>query len=388
MKNKQLRQHTSAKSAFKAIGPILRTVLQIEFSTRCNAMYGPVEFFGRLFEMCKNREYAETAHSSATGAEKKTPTSQWILGKMKTVRRDYMLKRCQKVTDRTVRQMRRRGMFRKPVDVAIDKHLVCRYDRFDRIVNTIKSKYKRGTCNFNCLATVNCIVEDSRAFLGAKLFLRGQSNSQTISELIEGCRRKGIAIRSLKMDREFFAVDIMNMLDETGIAFTIPAIKTQGIKKAINEFKQGVRDVVSRHSITSADGNTADFTLIILDRGDGKFFTFATNASIGEVLAYNSGAMKRAEGFAEEYRSRWGVETAYKDYESARPRTTSRNESVRILLLFMPIFMYNAWCLAKHLAQASCHAARVTLFKGLLNWGLLKLFCRFILDPCQTAFPT
>ena len=382
MKNKQLRQHTSAKSAFKAIGPILCTVLQIEFSTRCNAMYGPVEFFGRLFEMCKNREYAETAHSSATGAEKKTPTSQWILGKMKTVRRDYMLKRCQKVTDRTVRQMRRRGMFRKPVDVAIDKHLVCRYDRFDRIVNTIKSKYKRGTCNFNCLATVNCIVEDSRAFLGAKLFLRGQSNSQTISELIEGCRRKGIAIRSLKMDREFFAVDIMNMLDEAGIAFTIPAIKTQGIKKAINEFKQGVRDVVSRHSITSADGNTADFTLIILDRGDGKFFTFATNASIGEVLAYNSGAMKGAEGFAEEYRSRWGVETAYKDYESARPRTTSRNESVRILLLFMPIFMYNAWCLAKHLAQASCHAARVTLK------GLLKLFCRFILDPCQTAFPT
>ena len=55
-------------------------------------MYGPVEFFGRLFEMCKNREYAETAHSSATGAEKKTPTSQWILGKMKTVRRDYTVK--------------------------------------------------------------------------------------------------------------------------------------------------------------------------------------------------------------------------------------------------------------------------------------------------------
>ena len=305
MKNKQLRQHTSAKSAFKAIGPILCTVLQIEFSTRCNAMYGPVEFFGRLFEMCKNREYAETAHSSATGAEKKTPTSQWILGKMKTVRRDYMLKRCQKVTDRTVRQMRRRGMFRKPVDVAIDKHLVCRYDRFDRIVNTIKSKYKRGMCNFNCLATVNCIVEGSRAFLGAKLFLRGQSNSQTISELIEGCRRKGIAIRSLKMDREFFAVDIMNMLDAAGITFTVPAIKTLGVKNAINEFKQGVRDVVSRHSITSADGSTAVFTLIILDKGDGKFHAFATNAPIGEVLAYNSGAMKGAEGFAEEYRSRW-----------------------------------------------------------------------------------
>ena len=35
-------------------------------------------------------------------------------------------------------------MFRTPIDVAIDKHLVCRYDKFERTVNTIKSKYKRN----------------------------------------------------------------------------------------------------------------------------------------------------------------------------------------------------------------------------------------------------
>ena len=97
-------------------------------------------------------------------------------------------------------------MFRTPIDVAIDKHLVCRYDKFEKIVNTIKSKYKRGTCNFNCLATVNCIVDGSQAFLGSKLFLRDHSNSQTILELVKGCKRKGIKIRSLKIDREFFTV--------------------------------------------------------------------------------------------------------------------------------------------------------------------------------------
>ena len=225
-------------------------------------------------------------------------------------------------------------------------------------------------------------MDGSRAFLGSKLFLRGHSNSQTILELVEGCKRKGIKIRSLKIDREFFTVQIMNMLDAQNIAFTVPAIKTPGVKEAINEFKEGRRDAVSRHSIRSADGSTANFTLIILDKGEWKFFTFATNAPVAEVLAYNSGAMKGAEGFAEQYRSRWGVETAYKDYESARPRTTSRNESVRILLLFVPMFMYNAWCLAKYLAQASSHTACMTLK------GLLKLFLKFIRDPDQTAFPT
>ena len=261
--------------------------------------------FGRLFEMCKNREYAETVHSSATGDEERVPTAQRILGRIRTVRRDYMLTRCYNVMDRIVRQMRRHGMFRTTIDVAIDKHLVCRYDKFERTVNTIKSKYKRGACNFNYLATVNCIVDGSRAFLGSKLFLRGHSNSQTILELVEGCKRKGIKIRSLKIDLEFFTVQIINMLDTQNIAFTVPAIKTLGVKEAINEFKEGRRDTVSRHSIRSADGSTANFALIIFDKGEGKFFTFATNTPVAEVLAYNSGAMKGAEGFAEQYRSRW-----------------------------------------------------------------------------------
>ena len=51
--------------------------------------------------MCKNREYAETVHSSAAGDEEMVLTAQWILGRIRTVRRDYMLKRCYNVMDRT-----------------------------------------------------------------------------------------------------------------------------------------------------------------------------------------------------------------------------------------------------------------------------------------------
>ena len=239
MKNKQTYQHTSAKSTFKVIGPILCTVVQIEFSTRCNAMYGPAKFFGRLFEMCKNTEYAETVHSSAIRDEEGMPTAQRMLGRIKIVRRDCMSRRCCNVTDRTVHRMRRHGMFRSPIDVAIDKHLVCRYDKFERIVTTIKSKYKRGTCNFNCLTTVNCMVDDSRALLNAKLFPRDHSNSQTILELVEGCKRNGIRIRSLKIDRKFFTVEIINMLEAQNIVFIVPAIKTTGVKEATSEFKEG-----------------------------------------------------------------------------------------------------------------------------------------------------
>ncbi len=320
MKNKQSLQIQSAESAFKIIGPILFSLLQIKFSDRYNALYGPVNFFERVFGMCRHTEYAETACSSDPDGGTGIPTGRWLLGRIRHIRYDHMLKRCQAVTDRTVRRMRRHGMFREPVDIAIDKHLVCRYDRFRRIVNTIKSKPKKGTYNFNCLATANCIVAGSRAFLAARLVRRGDVDVEVVSGLIADCRKRGIRIKSLKIDREFFSVDIMDMLEREGIQFMVPAIKTKGVKKAVEEFKDGRRKAASRHSIDSGR-DAAEFTLIIQKRKNGHF-TLATNATVPQVLGFESGgggSLTGAHGFAEQYRLRWGVETAYSNYESLRP---------------------------------------------------------------------
>ena len=73
-------------------------------------------------------------------------------------------------------------MLRVPVDVAIDKHAIPRYDKTYNMLNIITSKFKSGTYHFNCLATINCTVESSRAFLGATLVRRMDSPFQTRSQ--------------------------------------------------------------------------------------------------------------------------------------------------------------------------------------------------------------
>ena len=83
--------------------------------------------------------------------------------------------RCLKMADRTVMRMKRHGMLRVPVDVAIDKHTIPRYDKTYNMLNIITSKFKSGTYHFNCLATINCTVEGSRAFLGATIVRRMDS---------------------------------------------------------------------------------------------------------------------------------------------------------------------------------------------------------------------
>ena len=88
--------------------------------------------------------------------------------------------------------------------MAIDKHAIPRYDKIYNMLNIITSKFKNGTYHFNCLATINCTVEGSRAFLGATLVRREDSLPDTVSKLIDGCTKKGIRIGVLTVGREFF----------------------------------------------------------------------------------------------------------------------------------------------------------------------------------------
>lgn len=76
---------------------------------------------------------------------------------------------------------------------------------------------------------------------------------------------------------------------------------------------------------------------------DGKlaYHLFATNIP-EHVVAGDP------DRFVKLYRRRWEVETGYRCYEEIRPRTPSRDESVR-MLLFFPFLLYNAWVIARWL---------------------------------------
>ena len=92
------------------------------------------------------------------------------------------------MADRTVMRMKRHGMLRVPVDVAIDKHAIPRYGQD---VQHAQHHYLKVQERNICLATINCTVESSRAFLGATLVRRMDSLSDTVSKLIDGCTKKG-----------------------------------------------------------------------------------------------------------------------------------------------------------------------------------------------------
>ena len=178
------------------------------------------------------------------------------------------------------------------------------------------------------------------------------------------------------LDREFFSTGVIGTLRSKNVQFFMPATQTQGIKKATSEFEAGKRDAVLQHVLTSsvAGKEPEEFTLIILEREDRKgrkvIHAFATSIPVDVVWGFKCDQMTGAEAFVEQYRARWSIETGYRCVESMRPRTTSREESVRVLLLFAPILLFNAWILALHLLQRANHGKAQTkmTFKEVLGF--------------------
>ena len=340
MQNNHKPQHIYTEKVFKIISSLFLSNLKLQFSGRHNSLYGYDNFLARLFDMCRYCQYAQTAYNSrfikdAKSLRKRIPCGKWMLGVIKQVRYDYMLTRCLRMADRTIMMMKRHGMLRMPVDVAIDKHTIPRYDKIYNMLNIITSKSKNGTYHFNCLAAINCTVEGSRALLGAALVRREDTLPDTVSKLIDGCIKKGIRIGMLTVDREFFSTSVIGALKSKNIQFLMPATQTKGVKKAIDEFKAGKRDAVSQHALTSggADKRQEEFTLIILERDDRKgrkvIHAFATSVSVDVVCGFKRDQMTGAEAFVEQYRARRSIEAGYRCIESMRPRTISRKVRAR-----------------------------------------------------------
>ena len=257
---------------------------------------------------------------------------------------------------------RRHGMLRRPIDAAIDMHDIPLYAK-DLMKYAVYSKYERGTKRFVRLATIHCVVAGQRLPLGMAVVRRGDEAADIVERLLRGCRRRGIRVRSLAMDRGFYSVDVMLGVGKTGVSIVMPAVKISRIKECIREYDAGGRGAVSEHTMTSASSRTASYKLVIVRRRnrtkgatkEAKRLSKLHEKEARVTDGYHVFATTMPDSWidddpdkvAEFYRIRWGIENSYKSYEQMRPRTTSRSHSVRLLLTILLFIFYNIWTLAR-----------------------------------------
>ena len=133
------------------------------------------------------------------------------------------------------------------------------------------------------------------------------------------------------------------------------------------------RSAVSKYTMTSREGYTATFTLVILEKTPEPDEVKETDRYI--VFAVNARARSKQDLISkipDEYKKRWGIETRYACMEKIRPRTSSRNDSIKMLLMHLPLVIYNAWIMENYAAGACADGGRPVI-------TLRRLMSRFIL---------
>ena len=202
----QTRRDDSTESTYKAMGSLFFSCVRIKFSGRHNAMYGRKDPSRHLVAMRGKHVYAEgSSHTEDVDrSSPPLPSGRWTLGKIRSILEDAMLAGCTQMIARSVRRLKRHGLLREPVDIAIDFHDICRYDKNPDMKFMRHPEHKNGTHLFNTLVSVRCVTEGCRACLGVLVRTRDIFLADAVAALLDMCGNNGVRVRTLLLDSEFY----------------------------------------------------------------------------------------------------------------------------------------------------------------------------------------
>lgn len=167
-----------------------------------------------------------------------------------------------------------------------------------------------------------------------------------VRQAVERNRMNGIISKMHLLDRGYFTADVIDVLNSINQPFIMPAVKNSKVMLAVEAFDNGTGKQVLPYTIRGKT-TAATFTLVIVPKKDAKesdllkdrYLVFATSFSVRE-------ARTKLANIPEIYRWRWGIETGYRVAKKVRPFTCSRNPSVRLVLYYFTMFLYNLWAIS------------------------------------------
>ena len=329
----------------------------IPFSKKPNAKYGPAVFHAiimgaaalgvSIFGYTAAVRRWTTASCMLARGHREYPCGEWISNICLRVDPYGMAKSLEKVMSANLERLQSLGLFAgKRVDIAIDMHLIRRWDR-KHGAEPVRSKSKGKTGSFERYIAAQCIKPGMQMVLALLHMPALEDTACYVRKTISMCRRTGAKIGTVMLDREFFSTDVIRVLGDLGVDYLIPCVNTANVVKAIEEFSRGERPAVSVFRIAKSKNDYVEYTMHItgrkkksrkksksescVEKPEEKYIAFATN---------------RPDIDLKRYSERWMIETGFRMVENQRVRTRSRSVTVRTLCFLYSLVLFNSWVLA------------------------------------------
>jgi putative transposase len=293
-----------------------------------------------------------------------------------------------------------RALRRRRQPLAVDLHLVPYHGQpLEDAAEVYRSQAKSGTCSFHAYATAYVIRRGLRFTVALTWVKRGEALQQVTRRLLAQAAKAGVRPRYLLLDRGFCSVAVLRYLQAARHAFLMP-LPLRGRKldhprgpSGSRVFAARTRSGWSRYTLTDAKKRTATVRVCVKCRNlrgeRGK------HGRQPLVYAYGGGLRPGSFRWVQEtYRSRFAIETTYRQLQQARIRTSTRDPLLRLLYVALGLILRNVWVWLhwQVLAQRRGGGRRVDTsrlpFRAMLLW--LQHWAEAVLgvrDEVQAEYP-
>jgi putative transposase len=233
--------------------------------------------------------------------------------------------------------------------LAIDLHLVPYHGQPLRDEREIyRSQPRSGTSHFHAYATAYVIRRGLRFTVALTTVTRGEPLPGVIRRLLAQAAKGGVRPRYLLLDRGFCSVAVIRSLQAGRRPFLMP-LPLRGRRldhprgpSGSRVFAAWKRSGWSRYTLTDAHGGKATVRVCVKcrnRRGErGKYGRAAL------AYAYGGGLRPGAYRWVKEtYRTRFAIETTYRQLGQARIRTSTRDPLLRLLYVAVALILRNVW---------------------------------------------
>jgi putative transposase len=246
-----------------------------------------------------------------------------------------------------------------------------------------RSKAKGGTTHFFTYATAYAVVRGRRYTLAMCRVRAKQRMDHVLRTLLARLVTLGIRIKLLLLDRGFYSVRVIQDLIACEWPFIMPAVKrgkkptTAGGPTGTYALAAEKQSHWSTYTLKSPkEGHVAFDLAVVCHNTRGQ-----RGRHQREALLYATwGVTHRPLSWIRAtYRSRFGIESSYRQSHQARIRTSSRKPALRLLFMGVALVLRNVWVWlhAEVMAQPQRGARQLRpqsiRFARLLMWLLMEV---------------
>lgn len=263
-----------------------------------------------------------------------------------------------------------RAFFRRCYPMAMDTSDICCYGQPHRNQRELRrGKRKAGTSRFHCYATLYVIRRGERFTVAMTYVLKDDSQAEIVKRLLEQARSAGLKTpRYLLLDRGFYGLDVVQYLKGVRCPFLMPVVhRGRKSKRPLSELKGTRRFLAwktsgfSTHEMNNRKQKRTVQIAVVQRRG--------RNGSRRQPLVFcfwgfTPGSPKQA---GEIYRSRYGIESSYRQMNQGRVRTCTRDPIMRLLLVGIALVLRNVWVWLHRTLLSRIRGSSIELHMDLLR---------------------